>query len=511
MQYFPWWNEAQRKLADEAKQVVDEILIPMGEKCAWKKEYPWEATKEIAKRGWFGPLIPEEYGGRRKEWGVTGACIIAEEIGRAGEVSGPWGTTIMGGIDHILHAGTEEQKRRWLPRMAKGELLGCITMTEPFAGSDIAAAEISAVRKDDVYVVNGRKRFQTGSAAADIYMTFVKTSNKPEDVRRHRHLTGLVIEKGMPGFTVERVNDLMGFDGIYNCYLNYDNVQVPVANRIGEEGDGWRVMMSGLNTERAIASATVLGPMRELLRYSVQHLQRRVQFGQLTGDVGVNQAKIADMMANLTLARLNSYYTAYLSDLGQEIPVAAASAKLFSVPAALQGAIDAIQIMGGNGVTRYYPVERIFRDQKLTQIAAGTDEILRLVVYRMALVDMADDLKVPRRVIDDELKVPMPLGKAPPPVTPASEDDVLKVLAEDYRVNPGLHMSMADLKEQLDVSDEDLNKYLLSLEEKGLANLFRDRRGVVSLARATNDGLAKAHPPEYYRYIPAWVNQKDMF
>lgn len=512
MEGFPWWNDAQRKLADEAKQVTDEVLVPMCERYAWKKEFPWEALKEIGKRGWFGLMVPEKYGGRMKECGVTDVCIIIEEISRAGEVNSPYIITQIGPIFQLVRHGTEDQKQRWLPRLATGELLGSITITEPFAGSDAAALDTTAVKDGDYYIVNGRKRFQTGSAAASIYYTYVKTSEDPERRRKHQNLTALIIEKGMPGFHIEKVNDLMGFDGIYNCYMRFDNVRVPVSNRIGEENKGWEVMMSGLNFERLTTVACFTGMVRLALSYAVQHLQRRVQFGTITGDMPTNQFKVADVIAALSLARLSLYYSAYCMDLGKDIPVQAAAAKLFATATALQSSIDAIQLMGGNGVTRYYPVERVLRDTKLLQIAAGTDEILRLVVYRMGLRDMMEDLKTPVRVVDEELKVPMPLGKRPAPEEVASgEDGVLGVLCEDYRVNPGLHMTMDDLKERLNINVDDLNSHLIALEKKGLVSLYRDRKGAIILARTTYKGLDTTNPLEHYMYIPTWVRREDLF
>jgi alkylation response protein AidB-like acyl-CoA dehydrogenase len=511
MEHFPWWNEAQKKLAEEARVFTEETLIPLCSRCTWKNEYPWEALREIGKRGWFGALIPEEYGGRMKEWGVTGTCIVTEEISRAGGLWAIYESSMIGSATQLVHDGNKAQKRRWLPKMATGELIGAITMTEPFAGSDIASIETTAVRDGDFYIVNGKKRFQTGSAAAHLYMTYVKTSDNPEDKRKHNHLTGLIIEKGTPGFTVERVNDLMALDGIYNCYLNLDNVKVPVANRLGDENMGWWVMMKGLNVERITTVAGVLGGMREGLRYATQHLRRRVQFGATTGDIPTNQFKVADMLAKLSLARLSVYYAAYCADLGLDISVLSGAAKLFGTTANLENAIDAVQLMGGNGVTKYYPVEGLFRGAKLFQIASGTDEVLRLVLYRIGLKAMEEDLKPPVRIIDNELKVPVPLGKTPPRNAVSDEGDVLRMLAEDYRVNPGLHMTMDDLKGRMDVDDKDLNKHLLSLEKRGLASLYRDRRGEIALARATYKGLGASHPLEYYKYVPEWVDARDLF
>ncbi len=511
MDSYPWWNEAQKKLAEDARAFTDEVLLPMAERFAWRRQFPWQAMKEIAAKGWFGAQIPARYGGRAEEWGVTGACILQEETGRAGEIWEPFGVTMFGGIHQIIHDGTEEQRQRWLPRIARGELLGAITMTEPYAGSDIAHMETAAVRDGEYYIINGKKRFQTASAAADVYMTYVRTSDRPEDIAGYRHLTALIIEKGASGFSVERVNDVLGYDGMYNCYLSFDNARVPVANRLGAEGEGWRVMMSGLNVERLLNAAPALGQTREAIRYALQHLQRRVQFGALTGDISTNQFKVADMLWRLNLARLSTYYTAYLIDLGKDVPLEAAVSKMFTTDSAMETTLQAVQCMGGNGITKYYPAERLLRDAKMAQIAAGTSEILRLVIYRQGLRTLMPDLKAPVRVIDEELEVPLPLGKPPARRQATGEADILAVLAENYRINPGLHMTMDDIKVFLDIPDDRLAEHLLSLEKQGLANLYRDKRGAVALARATYKGLAQAHPLEYYRYIPDWVDKKDIF
>ncbi|MDD5288903.1 MAG: acyl-CoA/acyl-ACP dehydrogenase [Dehalococcoidales bacterium] len=511
MDAYPWWNEAQKKLAKDAKKVADEILIPMAERDAWKKEYPWDAVKVMAEQGWFGAQIPAKYGGRAEEWGVTGAAIILEEAARGGELSLPLGPTMFGGVHQILHDGTEEQRQRLLPPIAKGQKMGAITMTEPYAGSDIAAIETLAKRDGDHYIINGKKRFQTNMAAADVYMTYVKTSEDPADRAKYRHLTAIVIEKGMPGFSVEKINEIMSYDGGYNGYLSFDNCKVPAANRLGEEGDGWRIMMSGLNVERILNAAPSLGIIREAIRYANQHMNRRVQFNAPIGDIATNQFKMADMIWKLKMARLMTYYAAYCCDLGIDVPIEAAISKMFTTDEGMWIASEAIQVMGGNGAMRFYPVERIMRDAKVGQIAAGTSEVLRLLIYRMGTKELRDDLKAPRRVIDPNLKVPMPANKSLPRIKASSEKDVQAVLAENYRINPGLHMTMDDLKEELEISDTDLGNYLLALEKTGAANLYRDKRGTVLMARITLTGLSSTHSPEYYRYFPSWVNKKDIF
>ncbi|MBI4963191.1 MAG: acyl-CoA/acyl-ACP dehydrogenase [Desulfomonile tiedjei] len=510
METFPWWNEAQIELAEEAKKFTDEVLIPIGERDALARKFPWEAVKEMGRKGWFGALIPKKHGGRAEEWGVTGAAIILEETSRAGEVSGPLATTMFGSATQLIHNGNEEQKQKWLPGINKGELIGCITMTEPYAGSDIAGIESTAVRDGDFYVINGKKRFQTIAAAADLYMCYFLTSSKPEDRKAYTHLSAFVVEKGAPGFHIERVNDTMGYDSSYNCYLTFDDARIPAFSLLGREGEGWKIMMSGLNVERILNAAPTLGPMRECIRYTQQHLERRLQFGRPTGDIATNQFKLADMIWKLYLGRLVVYYGAYCADLGRNVPVEAAISKMFTSDSAMETAIEAVQCMGGNGILKIYPVERIMRDAKHAQIAAGTSEVLKLLIYRQGVKDLKPDLRVPQRVVDPELKTPLPVGKPLPKKPVHGEEDILGVLAENYRVNPGLHMTMEDIKEWLEISDADLVKHLESLEKQGLAGLYRTRKGI-SLARVTYPGLQKANPPEYYRYIPTWADPKDVF
>ena len=314
MEKFPWWTDAQIQLANDARIFVDEVLLPLCERDAMLRKFPWAGIKEIAKKGWFGALIPKHYGGKLETWGVTGAAIITEEVSRAGLVVSPLGTTMFGAAIQLVHSGNMSQQQKWLPAISRGELIGCITMTEPYAGSDIAGIETTALGDGDHYVVNGKKRFQTIAAAADLYMCYFATSTAPEDRKTYRHLSAFVVEKGTPGFHVERINDTLGFDGIYNCYLTFDNCSVPTVNRLGNEGDGWKIMMGGLNIERILNAAPTLGPMRESLRYANQHLERRLQFGKPLSSHTSNQFKLSDMIWKLYISRLLVYYSAHCAE-----------------------------------------------------------------------------------------------------------------------------------------------------------------------------------------------------
>jgi alkylation response protein AidB-like acyl-CoA dehydrogenase len=505
---YPWWTDKQRRLAQEAKKFADENLS-RGEEVSWTQQFPADLIDEVGNRGWFGAPIPAKYGGT--ETGVTGCCIVAEELARVcSALTGAYSVTMFGGVEQLLKFGSEEQRQRWLPQIAKGKL-GAICITEPSIGSDAAGIETTANREGDSYLMNGKKRFITNAGVADIYCVYAVTSGKPEDRAKYGHLSAFIVEKGMKGFRVEKINELGGWVGLPNGYLSFDDVGVPVENRLGAEGDGWKVVVDGLNFERNLFAAGMLGPMREAMKYAVGHAQRRIQFGEPTIESEVNQFKIADMVAQLRTSRLLTYYSAYLMDMKVDAVVEATLAKLYTSEAYERLLIEAQQVMGGDGWTKFYPLEAFMRDAKVNQLGAGTSEVMRMMLYRQGVRTMADDLKMPYRHIHPKLGVPVSTTK-PTVVKDVTEKTLLEVLAEDYRVNPGLFMSRSDLKERLaSVSDDQLNKLLTVLETKGLIKLYKDRRGNITLAKATYKGLKQAKPPEYYQWYPDWVNKNLLF
>jgi len=505
---YPWWNDKQKKLAEEAKKFADENL-PRGEEIAWTREFPADLIKEVAERGWFGAPIPEKHGGT--ETGVTGCCIVAEELARVcSALTGAYSVTMFGGVEQLLKFGNEEQRQRWLPKIAKG-MLGAICITEPSIGSDAAGIETTAVKEGDAYVMNGKKRFITNAGVAGIYCVYAKTSEKPEDKAKYAHLSAFIVEKGMKGFTVEKINELGGWVGLPNGYLSFNDVPVPVENRLGVEGEGWKVVVDGLNFERNLFAAGMLGPMREAIKYAVGHAQRRLQFGEPTVEFQVNQFKIADMLARLRTARLLTYYSAHLMDLKVDAIMEATLAKLYASEEYERLMIDGQQVMGGDGWTRFYPLETFMRDAKVNQLGAGTSEVMRMVLYRQGIRSMADDLKMPHRMIHPKLGVPVSTSR-PRVFKEVNESTVLEMLAEDYQVNPGLYMSRLDIKERLvGVTDEQLNQTLTALEAKGLVKLYKDRRGNITLAKATYRGLKQAKPPEYYQWYPDWIDKNLLF
>lgn len=505
---YPWWNEKQRKLAEEVKTFADQNLSK-GEEIVWTKEFPAGLLKEVAVKGWFGAPIPAAYGGT--ETGTTGCCIIAEELSRiCAALTAAYSVTMFGGTEQILHFGSEEQKQRWLPQIAKGKL-GAICITEPSIGSDAGGIETTAVREGDVYVMNGKKRFISSAGTADIYCVYAKTSERPEDRAKYAHLSAFMVEKGAKGFTVEKINELGGWVGLPNGCLDFDEVTVPIANRLGAEGEGWKVVVDGLNFERNLFAAGMLGPMREAIKYAVGHAQRRIQFGEPTIEFEVNQFKIADILAQLKTARLLTYYAAYLMDMKVDVAAEASLAKLYASEAYERLMTEAQQVMGGDGWTQFYPLETFRRDAKVNQLGAGTSEVMRMVLYRQGIRAMAEDLKMPHRHIHPKLGVPISTTK-PAVMKEANETTLLEVLAEDYRVNPGLYMSRADMKEHFaGINDDQLNQLLVALEAKALVKLYKDRKGNIALAKATFKGLKQAKPLTYYQWYPDWVDKSLLF
>jgi alkylation response protein AidB-like acyl-CoA dehydrogenase len=509
MEPFSWWNNKQKSLMEEAKAFAD-INLPRGEEIFWTKEFPSDLLREVARKGWFGAVIPQEYGGM--ETSVTGVAIVAEELSRVGSALGEaYSVSMFGGVEQLLTFGTEEQKRRWLPKIAKGEVVGAVCITEPFVGSDAASVESTAERQGHFFILNGKKRFITNAGLADIYVVYAKTSNKPEDRSKYQHLTAFLVEKGTSGFSVEKINELSGWVGLPNGVLDFENVRVPAENMIGQEGAGWKVMTAGLNFERVVYSAAMLGAMRESVRYAVAYAQRRMQFGKPTIEIPANQSKIADMLTGLHTSRLLVYHAARLLDEHKDAMMEAAAAKLFTSEAYEKLISDAIMVMGGDGWTRFYPAESYLRDAKVNQIGAGTNDIMRLVIFRGGLKALGKDLRMPSRRIHEKLGVPISTSEALAKLK-TSEDGILKVLAEDYRVNPGLYMAREDLKERLaDTMDEKLDEILKDLESKGLLKLYLDSHGTIALVKATYAGLRKAEPLEKYKWYPDWLNKGFIF
>jgi alkylation response protein AidB-like acyl-CoA dehydrogenase len=511
LETFPWWTEAQKKFASDIERFVDE-RIPEAEESWWRMEFPWKLMKDVASKGFFGAGVPKKYGGL--ELGATGACIASEQLGRLYAVGHVFVVSLLAGLHQLLNHGTEEQKQKWLTQIAKGDILGAVCITEPFVGSDAASIVVEARKEGNEYVVDGKKRFITGAGVAGRYVVYARTSEKVEDIKAYRHLTAFVVERGMDGFSLEKINSLIGFDNVPNGVLEFNQVRVPESNKIGKEGQGWEIMTGGLNYERLIGSAVLPGPVMDVLRTVTFYTERRIQFGERTNRLVNNQFKVADMITKLKIARLVSFYTAYLLDLGREPTIESSIAKLVNSEYTRDIGLDAVQIMGGDGATKFFPIERLLRDSKIGEIIAGTTEIQKYVIYRMYLMSMKKDLKPKAKLrFNNEIGAPI-MSRQPSEFNgkPITEDSVMKILAENYRTIPGIYMTIDDVKEEFGSGDiEMINGVLLQLEKKKLVVLFRDKKGVVELCKATYNGLREAYPLDHYRWFPKWFRTDDMF
>ncbi len=210
-QYFWWWTENQKSIHAKVRQFVDD-RYEEAEKYFWNKEFPWPLVKKVAKEGYFGVGVPKEYGGL--ELGATGSCIVAEQLGRLYALGHVFTVSMLAGLEQLLKYGTEEQKQKWLPKVASGEQLGALCITEPFAGSDAANVMTTAEKDGDEWVINGKKRFITGAGVSDRYFIYAKTSDDLAVRKQYGHITSFLVEKGTPGFSLEKINTLIGFDNV---------------------------------------------------------------------------------------------------------------------------------------------------------------------------------------------------------------------------------------------------------------------------------------------------------
>jgi len=505
--YF-WFTEEQIEVSKKVRQFVKDNLEE-AETYFWKTEFPWPLVKKVAKEGYFGVGVPKEYGGL--ELGATGSCIVAEQLGRLYAVGHVFTVSMLAGLEQILRFGSDSQKQDWLPKIAKGDELGALCITEPFAGSDAANVYTTATKEGDEWIINGKKRFITGAGVSHRYFIYAKTSDDPSDRKQYAHITSFMVEKGSKGFSLEKVNPLIGFDNVPNGVLDFDNVRISDYNRIGEIGKGWNVMMAGLNFERLIGAAVFGGLYEDVVKVLFNYTKRRVQFNRPTISFPGIQKEIADILTKAQSARLYAYYCAKLLDQGKEPMIEASISKLINTEAVRDIGLKAIQVLGGDGLTKFLPVERILREAKIGEIVAGTNEIQKMIIYRFSsmLPKYNEDL---RFRWNDDINAPV-ISYRPSKFKgmEVTEENVLKVVAHDYKVNPGLYMTPEDVREDIGGSRSEIRKILESIEEKGLIVSNSDKNGKLALVKATYTGLQKAFPKEYYQWFPSWYKDSDKF
>jgi alkylation response protein AidB-like acyl-CoA dehydrogenase len=505
---FWWWTDEQKEFNESVHQFAEDHYEE-AELWFWKNKFPWPLVKKVADKGYFGAGIPKEYGGL--ELGATGSCIVSENLGRLYAVGHVFTVSMLAGLEQLLRYGTEEQKQKWLPKCAAGKELGALCITEPFAGSDAANVMTTAVKDGDDWILNGKKRFITGAGVSHRYFIYAKTSDDPNDRKQYNHVTAFLVERGTPGFSLEKINTLIGFSNVPNGYIDFDHVRIPDENRVGAVGSGWNVMMAGLNFERLIGAAVFGGTFSDLIKLAFNYTKRRVQFGKTTNRFPGIQNEIADIIAKEKVSRLFTYNCAKLLDDGKEPMVEASIAKMINTQYAREIGTQIIQVLGGDGLTKFLPAERLLKEGKTGEIVAGTTEVQKMIIYRFSAMLPRYNAAMRLRW-NDEVNAPI-ISKRDSQFKglEVNDENVLKVIAHDYKVNPGLYMTPDDVREDIGGSRSAIRKVLDSLIEQKLVAVHRDRQGKIALVKANYEGLQKAFPKKYYQWFPEWYDEADKF
>jgi acyl-CoA dehydrogenase len=369
-------TDEQRDLRDLAHEFAEKEIRPRAADYDEHSTHPADVIAEAHELGLMNTHIPEEFGGlglsifdgiligEELSWGCSGIAvsIVANQLGSA----------------PVLLAGTEEQKREWLPPLVDEPLLCSFALTEPNAGSDVSGIQTTAVRDGDDYVINGSKMFITNAGHAAWIVVFASTDKS----QGHRGLSAFIVPTDNGGVVIEKHLDKMGQRATDTSALAFQDVRVPAANRLGEEGDGFKIAMRTLDHTRPGTAAGAVGVARAAFELAVDYSRERVQFGQpIAMNQGVNFL-IADMAAEIEAARLLTWQAAWLLDRGERATLQSSYAKRFASDTAMKVTTDAVQIFGGYGYMREYPVEKLMRDAKLFQIYEGTSQIQRLVIAR---------------------------------------------------------------------------------------------------------------------------------
>lgn len=378
----PFFNEQQTMLATTVREFAAENLAPFADDVDEKEEFPIDQFRGLAELGLTGMTVPEEFGGSGGEY--KDFMVVLEEVGAAcGSTSTVLITHVSLGSQTIYHGGSDEQRQRWLPSLASGEKIAAFALTEPGTGSDALALETSLTRDGDEYVLNGSKLFCTNGAVADVFSVF---TNHDKDAG-HKGVTAVVVEKGTPGFTINPQHGKMGMKGCATAELVFEDCRIPVANRLGDEGEGYKLALKILDSSRIMIAAQCLGLAKGALDAALSYSKQRVTFGKPIAARQAIQFSMADMATELDAARLLTYRAAALYDEGLPHGKESAMAKLYASEAAGRIASKALQIHGGIGYFKPSAVERIYRDQRVTEIYEGTSEIQRLVISRALIGD----------------------------------------------------------------------------------------------------------------------------
>lgn len=378
------FTEEERILQQTVRRLAKEKVAPGAAQRDIAGEFAPDMVELMVQNGLMGIDFPSEYGGM--EAGLLALCMVIEEFAKVDMATAMIPSTQELGSLPIILAGNHEQKQKYLEPLSTGEKLSAFALTEAKGGSDVAALKTRAVRKGDFYLLNGTKMFITNGGVADILTVYAITN---PDEKSHRAASVFVVEKGTPGFAVGKKESKMGIRSSETRELIFDNVEIPVENRLGEEGDGFHIMMKTLDFTRPAVAAQALGIAQGAFEYATQYAKERETFGKPIIKHQAIALKLADMAMQIAAARqllyrtcdlLQTYARKDLSRLSPEIIRYSSMSKAFCSDVAMETAIEAIQILGGYGYMMEYPVERFMRDAKITQIYEGTNEIQRIVI-----------------------------------------------------------------------------------------------------------------------------------
>ncbi|GAK08209.1 acyl-CoA dehydrogenase family protein [Geomicrobium sp. JCM 19038] len=366
--------EEQKMMKDVAKKIARDVVAKHAEEVDRLGEMPWENIRVLAENGLFGVHVPEEYGGAGSDM-LSHVAVIEEIAGACASTSVALSTQALTMAPFLL-AGTEEQKQKYIPRLAKGEVLGSFGITEPSSGSDVSSLTTTATKDGDDYLLNGQKVFITNAGESEIYVFVTRTS---ED--RTNGITLFIAEKGTEGLTFGNKEDKMGIRGSVTREVFLDNVRVPKENMLGEEGKGFKILMNVFNETRPVVGAQAVGIAKGAYDYAIDYVKNRKQFGKTLDNFQMIQAMAADMRMKIEAARLLVYQAATKLDQGeQDVALHSSMAKCFASDMAMSVTTDAVQLLGGYGFIKEYPVERMMRDAKITQIYEGTNQIQRVII-----------------------------------------------------------------------------------------------------------------------------------
>jgi butyryl-CoA dehydrogenase len=370
-------TEEQKLYQTTIRRFCEKELRPLVEKIDKEEYFPWELYKKMGKQGLMGMTVPKKYGGAGID--RMSYMIALEEISR---FCGSTGITVEAhnslGVGHIYERGTEEQRKKYLPRLIKGDAIAAWALSEPNAGSDAASVQTTAVRDGDEWILNGTKQFITSGDIAEVVTVMAKT----DKTQGAKGISAFIVEKDTTGFRVGQLEDKLGLRGSRTAELVLENCHVPKENLLGEENLGFVGAMNILDRGRTAIGAMAVGIARGALEDSLQYAKKREQFGRPIGKFQAIQWKLADMATEIDAARLLVYRAAFLEDQGERFTKEAAMAKLFGSEMAMRATRQAIQIHGGYGFMRDLPLERYFRDIKLCEIGEGTSEVQRMVIAR---------------------------------------------------------------------------------------------------------------------------------